>query len=90
MSAFSAVADCLADDGWVKAEFEVSYRQIGRGANCLNLCTILALSTEHLILARRTRFWICRPMEMHDTQSVLVKRAILAQITMILRKVWLA
>ena len=25
-SAFSAVADCVANDGWVKAEFEVSYR----------------------------------------------------------------
>ena len=41
-----AVADCLSNDGWVKAEFEVSYRQIHRGANCLSESVRHSRSTD--------------------------------------------
>ena len=73
-----AVADCLANDGWVKAEFEVSYRQIHRGANCLSESVRHSRSTDRTCgSGAKNEFG--RPTETHATQSLLVKRAILAR-----------
>ena len=74
MSAFSAVVDCVANDGWVKTEFEVSYHQIHRGANCLIESVRHSRSIDRTFgSGAKNEFWICLPIETHDTQSLLVK-----------------